>query len=78
MAKSDMLHLFHTGYADSCPEADVVIEQTVVKTERAAAHLKWLSVRTLAPGEAARFRERVQQEEADYQTLLAEALDGML
>ena len=25
MAKSDMLHLFHTGYADSHPEADVVI-----------------------------------------------------
>ena len=101
------------GYADSHPEVDVVIgpiandtnydtlgvltsgvltreqslellrigsafEQTVVKTERAAAQLKWLSVRTLAPGEAARFRERVQQEEADYQTLLAEALDGML
>lgn len=43
-----------------------------------AAQLKWLSVRTLAPGEAARFRERVQREEADYQALLAEALNGML
>ena len=101
------------GYADSHPEADVVIgpiandtiydtlgimtsgvltreqslrllrigpafEQTVVKTEKAAAQLQWLSVRTLAPGEAAQFRERVQQEEAAYQTLLAEALENML
>ena len=101
------------GYADAHPEADVVIgpiandtiydtldiltsgvltreqslellrigpafEQTVVKTEKAAAQLKWLSVRTLATGEATRFRERVQQEEADYQALLAEALEDML
>ena len=101
------------GYADAHPEVDVVIgpisndtiydtlgimtsgvltreqslrllrigpafEQTVVKTEKAAAQLQWLSVRTLAPGEAAQFRERVQQEEAAYQTLLAEALENML
>ena len=100
------------GYADSHPEADVVIgpiandtiydtlsiltsgvltrdqslallrigpafEQTVLKTEKAAAQLKWRSVRTLAQGEAARFRERVQQEEAGYLTLLAEALEKM-
>ena len=36
------------------------------------------AVRAAERGEAARFRERVQREEADYQTLLAEALDGML
>ena len=53
-------------------------EQTVVKTERAAAQLKWISALTLAHGEAARFRERAQQEEAGYQTLLAEALEDML
>lgn len=53
-------------------------EQTVVKTEKAAAQLKWLSARTLPHGEAARFRERLQQEEGDYQTLLAEALENML
>ena len=101
------------GYADAHPEADVVIgpiandtiydtlgimtsgvltraqslellcigpafEQTVIKTEQAAAQLKWLSARTLAHGEAARFRERVQREEAEYQTLLAEALEDLL
>lgn len=53
-------------------------EQTVVKTERAAAQLRWISVRALETGEAVHFRERVQQEETDYQALLAEALDGML
>ena len=53
-------------------------EQTVIKTEKAAAQLRWLSAHTLAHGEAARFRHRVQQEEADYQTLLAKALEGML
>lgn len=52
--------------------------QTVVKTEKAAAQLKWRSARTLVPGEVARFRERVQQEEADYHALLAEALENML
>ena len=53
-------------------------EQTVVKTEKAAAQLRRRSARTLAQGEAAQFRKRVQQEEADYQTLLAEALENIL
>ena len=53
-------------------------EQTVVKTEKAAEQHKWRSVSTLAPGAAAQFRERVRQEEADYQMLLAEALENML
>ena len=113
MAESNIIHLFHTGYADTYPEADVVIgpiandtiydtlgiltssvqtreqslellrigtafEQIVVKTEQAAAQLQWLADRTLAQGETACFRERLQQEEAVYQTLLAEALENML
>ena len=53
-------------------------EQTVVKTEKAAAQLKWLAVRTLAHSEAARFRERAQREEAEYQTALAAALEEMV
>ncbi|MBR3560532.1 MAG: DUF3990 domain-containing protein [Oscillospiraceae bacterium] len=55
--------------------AGLCFEQTVIKTEQAAARLQWQSVRTLAPGEAAAFRERVQQEEAAYQALLARTLE---
>lgn len=53
-------------------------EQTVLKTEKAAARLKWLSTRALAQGEAARFRERVRREEDDYRALLARALENMV
>ena len=52
--------------------------QIVLKTERAAARLRWLSARVLEHEEAARFRERVGREEADYQQSLAEALENMI
>ena len=51
--------------------------QTVVKTERAAARLRWLSAEKLEPARIALGRQAVAREEAEYQRLLAEALERM-
>ena len=53
-------------------------EQTVIKTEKAAAQLSWRSVRTLSHDAALRFREQARREEADYQAALGRALAEML
>lgn len=54
-----------------------VYEQIVLKTESAAAQLRWLSSRTLDSAETDRYREAVRQEEAEYQRLFSETLESM-
>lgn len=52
-------------------------EQIVLKTEKAASQLHWLSSRILEPAEIARYRELVRAEEEEYQKLFSEAMEGM-
>lgn len=51
--------------------------QTVVKTDRAAAQLRWLSAERLDAAQIACGREAVAREEAEYQRLFAEAMEEM-
>ena len=55
-----------------------VYEQTVLKTEKAAAQLTWLSAEILRPEDVARFRETVHTEEAAFQTLFAKTLEALV
>ena len=50
-------------------------EQIVLKTEKAASQLRFLSSRILSPEDAARFRWLTRQEEEAYQKLLSEAFE---
>ena len=52
-------------------------EQIAVKTERAAAQLRWLEARVLPSSELAAFRKAVEEEEATYQAALAAAMEEM-
>lgn len=52
-------------------------EQIVIKTASAAANLKWLSSRELSSAEIAQYREIVEKEQKEYQTLFAETLEQM-
>lgn len=49
--------------------------QTVIKTERAAARLRWLDARPLTSEEIAAFRTTVEQEEAAYLTRIAALME---
>jgi len=50
-------------------------EQTVIKTEKAAAQRHFISSEVLDPSEVAEYRRTVAEEEAAYQKALAEMLD---
>ncbi len=52
-----------------------VYEQVVLKTERAAEQLAWLSARVLGPEELARNAETLKREEAAYQELFAREME---
>lgn len=52
-------------------------EQTVIKSLRAAANLKWISSRVISGEEIAKYREIVEAEEKEYQTLFARAMEEM-
>ena len=52
-------------------------EQIVIKTAKAAANLKWLSSRELSSSEIAQYREVVEKEQKEYQTLFAKTLEQM-
>ncbi len=49
--------------------------QVVLKTEKAAGKLKWLSSEVLSPDEVARYRAAAAKEEAEYQELFAEEFE---
>ncbi len=48
--------------------------QVVLKTDKAAAHLRFLGAQILPPDEIARYRETVKAEEQTYQTFIADYL----
>ena len=52
-------------------------EQIVIKTAKAAANLKWLSSRELSSAEIAQYREIVEKEQKEYQTLFAKTLEQL-
>ena len=54
-----------------------VYSQTVIKTEKAAAQLHWLSARIADKAETERFRAVNRSEEQAYQTRLAEEMDSL-
>lgn len=62
------LHLMQLGPAYT---------QTVIKTERAAAQLRWVSSRILKTNEIEHFRSVIRAEEEAYQTQLAEELQKL-
>ena len=49
--------------------------QTVLKTEKAAGQLKFISAAVLDPADVAVYRETVKKEEAEYQRLFAEIME---
>ena len=51
-------------------------EQIVLKTEKAASQLQWLSVRIPGSDEIAAFREEVRKEEEAYQAQFAKLLES--
>ena len=51
-----------------------VYQQIVLKTEKAAEHLKWLSARVLPPEEIQRYREIVAREQEAYQKQFADVM----
>lgn len=51
--------------------------QIVLKTEKAAARLRWLGARILTGEEIAASRERVKREEKEYQRLFAQKMEQM-
>ena len=53
-------------------------EQIVLKTEKAAGQLQWLSARVLAPEEISSWRETVSREEQAFQELFAARLQQLL
>lgn len=65
IAKEDALRLLMLGGA---------YEQIVIKTEKAAAALRFVSAERIPPEEIAVYRETVRQEEARYQQEFVEAL----
>ena len=52
-------------------------EQTVIKSLRAAANLKWISSRVISGDEIAKYRGIVEAEEKEYQALFARAMEEM-
>ena len=52
-------------------------EQTVIKTSRAAANLRWISSREISGEEIARYRGIVEKEEKEYQELFAKVMEEM-
>ena len=52
-------------------------EQTVVKTPRAAANLRWISSREISGEEIAKYRGIVEAEEKEYQELFAKVMEHM-
>ncbi len=52
-------------------------QQIALKTEKAAAHLKWISSEVLNIEELKKYRETVMSEQTIYQMQLADALDQM-
>ncbi len=68
LSKEEALRLLMIGPA---------YEQLVLKTDRAASQLRWLSARVLSSGELSAFRSTVEQEEAAYQKALAEAMEDI-
>ena len=65
LAKSESMQLLMIG-----PK----YEQIALKSEKAAAQLKWLGGRVLSKDEVARYRAVVEAEQAEYQKLFAEAM----
>ena len=55
-----------------------VYRQTAIKTERAASHLRFLSAQVIEEEEIAEYREKVREEQEDYQQRFAEILNAML
>ena len=53
-------------------------EQIALKSEKAAAQLKWLGRCVLSKDEVARYRAVVEAEQAEYQKLFAEAMLKLL
>ena len=54
-----------------------VYEQAVIKTERAAAQLRFLTAEVIPPDEITAFREKVREEQEEYQKDIARMLEGM-
>lgn len=52
-------------------------EQTVIKTEKAAAALRFITAETLFPEEIAVYRKTVQNEEAAFQEAFARKIESM-
>ena len=52
-------------------------EQTVIKSPRAAANLRWISSREISGEEIARYRGIVEMEEMEYQKLFAKVMEEM-
>ena len=52
--------------------------QIVIKTEKAARKLRWLSAEELSPDTVAAFRAAVAEEEAEYQRLFARELEKLV
>ena len=52
--------------------------QVALKTEKAAAQLRWLSASALTADELAVYRKKVALEEAEYQKLFAQRLERLL
>lgn len=53
-------------------------QQITIKTEKAAAQLRWLSAQELTPEELARYRALVAEEEDAYQTLFVKEMEALL
>ena len=75
----DTMGLFTSGLLDRAQALFLLLQgplyrQTVLKTDRAAASLRWLSARVLDAGEIDRCRALVREEEEAYQALCARAL----
>ena len=52
-----------------------VYEQTVLKTEKAALHLRWIGAERIPDADLKRYREALAAEEAAYQTMLAKVME---
>lgn len=66
---------FSRRWARSRPGKDTY-EQTVIKSEKAAAALRFVSAEVLLPEEIAQYRAFVSQEEALFQEQFGKLVDG--
>ena len=51
--------------------------QTVIKSEKAAGRLTWLSSRVLESSEIAGYRQIVAEEEAEFQKSFAQVMESL-